>query len=213
MKNIILILFTIVPILSFAQNNCDNLVISCCTPNLDDPNFLEVEVTDMTPFPVEFFDYPGFILLDQNGDTIAKETVNYFGIGSNTQTHLLEKWQNLVLPFEGELHLFSSFYDSLHCIFPIIIDETNSIFIPEISNTDISIFPNPTRGIVQIKGEDLNKYQNLSLDLFNALGQRIYSSNISGDETVVFLPILKGTYFVQLYDKEKIIFADKLFLE
>ncbi|HNA33003.1 MAG TPA: hypothetical protein PL106_07760, partial [Flavobacteriales bacterium] len=33
----------------------------------------------------DLFDYPGFVLLDEEGDTIASETVSYFGIGSGPQ--------------------------------------------------------------------------------------------------------------------------------
>ncbi len=66
----------------------------------------------------DLFDYPGFVLLDTEGDTIAKETVNYFGIGQNPQQHPLEMVPGYVVDGDiitGELHLWSGFYTEQEC--------------------------------------------------------------------------------------------------
>lgn len=65
----------------------------------------------------ELFDYPNFILFDASGDTIAKETVNFFGIGQDS-------WHTLRIqngatppsgPFNGRLELWKSFTTELAC--------------------------------------------------------------------------------------------------
>lgn len=63
------------------------------------------------------FGYPGFVLLDINGDTLAHETVIYKGIGTDSW-HTLEVHEGAVLPeepFQGILHLWTGFYQELAC--------------------------------------------------------------------------------------------------
>ena len=83
-----------------------------------------IEVTVSNPSSV-LFDYPGFILFDDNGDTLAIETVNYFGIGQFPQIHSLFVHPGATLPsgpFTGTLELWTSFYTNLSCTFPITDD-------------------------------------------------------------------------------------------
>lgn len=80
-----------------------------------------VNVTVMN-FSSTLFDYPGFILLDNNGDTVAIETVNYFGIGGGPQLHTLSIVPGMVPPsgtFVGELQLWTGFYTAQACLFPV----------------------------------------------------------------------------------------------
>lgn len=68
----------------------------------------------------DIFDYPGFVLLDGVGDTLAVETVNFFGIASESW-HVLSLHPGAVMPvgsFTGTLHLWSSFYTEFECAFP-----------------------------------------------------------------------------------------------
>ena len=68
----------------------------------------------------DLFDYPGFVMLDMDGDTLAKETVNYFGIGVLPQEHLLEVVDGAVIDsntLQGQLHLWSGSYAEQECQF------------------------------------------------------------------------------------------------
>lgn len=88
---------------------------------------LLVHVTNASP---DIFSYPGFILYDAQGDTIAKETPNFFGIGSE-QVHTLAIYpgfDGLSEVIDGKLELWIWFYDSLACSFDIsepVCPETN----------------------------------------------------------------------------------------
>lgn len=85
------------------------------------------------------FDYPNFILFDTNGDTLAKETVNFFGIG-------LESWHVLhVLPgaqipttaFPGTLELWRGFTTELACSWDMTFDlcpDSCAAFMPSMGN-------------------------------------------------------------------------------
>ncbi len=69
----------------------------------------------------EIFSYPGFVILDATGDTLAKEQVNYFGIGQES-VHTLAVRPGVHNPSEdflGELQLFAGFYDTLWCQWPL----------------------------------------------------------------------------------------------
>jgi hypothetical protein len=78
----------LLPFFANAQNlpACDSLVITCCAFDSLGANTVTIFVSN--PSSV-LFDYPGFVLLDASMDTIAKETVNYFGIGTNPQPHTM----------------------------------------------------------------------------------------------------------------------------
>ena len=68
----------------------------------------------------DLFDYPGFVMLDMDGDTLARETVNYFGIGVFPQEHILEVVDGAVFDgntLQGQLHLWSGFYAEQECQF------------------------------------------------------------------------------------------------
>ncbi len=60
---------------AFAQGPCDalNLVSVGYSPFTDTVIVVSVENNNTT----EIFDYPGFVLIDSNGDTVAQEIVNY----------------------------------------------------------------------------------------------------------------------------------------
>lgn len=72
----------------------------------------------------EIFDYPNFILFDANGDTLAKELVNFFGIGEESW-HVLRIHPDATIPnapFNGTLELWTLFTEELACSWEIPID-------------------------------------------------------------------------------------------
>lgn len=131
-----------------AQNlpACDSLAINCCSVNPAGQNTLTLTVENTSSV---LFDYPGFALLDSNGDTIAIETVNYFGIGSGPQTHVMNIVAPLTLPFTGSLQLHILFYDSLACTFPVTLPDTVSGLHVYGSESRIPVpFPNPVHDLL-----------------------------------------------------------------
>lgn len=101
-----------------AQSVCDLVTIQDIRYDAFMDTTLLVELTNGSQ---DIFSYPGFILYNTNGDTIAKEVVNFFGIG---QDHIsaMNIYPDATVPsgiFEGTLELWTGFYDSLACTFDI----------------------------------------------------------------------------------------------
>lgn len=65
----------------------------------------------------EIFDYPNFVLYDENGHTLAFETVNFFGIVGDSW-HRMQIPEGVSLPqgpFNGTLELWTLFSEQLAC--------------------------------------------------------------------------------------------------
>ncbi|MEO8588566.1 MAG: hypothetical protein ABI432_04295 [Flavobacteriales bacterium] len=72
----------------------------------------------------ELFDYPNFILFDMSGDTLAKETVNFFGIGEDSW-HVLRVMDGVTIPsgsFPTVLELWTGFTTTLACSWELPVD-------------------------------------------------------------------------------------------
>ena len=94
-------------------NDCSTLTVGSIQWATFNDTSIVVNVTNTT----SGFDYPGFVLLDEGGDTLAVETVNLFAIGG-------ESWHSLTIhpdaefpagPFTAQLHLWTDFYAELAC--------------------------------------------------------------------------------------------------
>lgn len=100
---------------------CDDLIIDFVRWGAFSDTAVLVHVYNNS---TELFDYPGFVLLDGSGDTLANETVNFFGIGQESY-HTLAIHPDAVLPngsFTGGLHLWTGFYDVQACSWEFEID-------------------------------------------------------------------------------------------
>jgi len=109
-------------------NECDSVIVSfnqidtTTTPNLI---YIDVQVFGYGPS----VGYPGFILLNSVGDTIANENFNtalnvYTLMANTTETRFLEVLQNFSLPFSGFLHLVDGWFagnPATECIYPFNI--------------------------------------------------------------------------------------------
>ena len=121
---------TIAPFVSL----CDSVVLiynyidTTTTPNLI---YFDVQVSGFG----SSVGYPGFVLLNNLGDTIAYENFNtagnVFTLMSNAiETRFLDIIQNFNLPFDGFIHLVDGWFASnpnTECIYPFYITGTTSI--------------------------------------------------------------------------------------
>ena len=71
-------------VVSGGGSPCDSVIVDYVqwAPFSDDA--IEVHVFNNSS---ELFDYPGWVLFDSGGDTLAKEVVNFFGIASEELAH------------------------------------------------------------------------------------------------------------------------------
>src|SRR6185436_14684371 len=201
-KRILLSGFIFLSVLAKAQNisQCDSLIINCCDFDTAGANTLTLYVAN--PSSV-LFDYPGFALLDSNLDTIAKETVNYFGIGTYPQAHTMDIVAPLTLPFAGYLDLYVLFYDTLACRFAFTIADTVTGMPPGLQKSyGIKIFPNPAVAEINIRMDGFSP-QHFSMTMRNILGEEIRSTSFESLQSSFDLTgINAGIYFLRITDAE-----------
>ena len=97
-------------------NECN--LVSILSLELNTQN-QSLELTVITDAPY-MYPYPSFMLMNENGDTLAQEQVNYYGLSDYETTHALEllsdynSWDDNLI-----LNLYSGFYDLLECSFEV----------------------------------------------------------------------------------------------
>lgn len=181
-----------------AQTACDSVTIDCCTFISNDTLIIQVSNHSTTVL----FDYPGFMLVDSLGDTLAIETVNYFGISTGPQAHTLIISGNLQLPFSGFFELYTGFYDSLHCTFPITISDTILSTKTFQQKMPFSVYPNPTQTHATIDfGADFEA-QGCQLFLYDQLGRLLMQKPVQNTSIQLDLSNLpKGLYILSVWDE------------
>jgi hypothetical protein len=195
-----LIIF-LLPEISPSQNipACDSLDIECCTFDVSQ-NTVTLIASNYSSY---LFDYPGFILYTSEMDTVAIETVNYFGI-STDQPHTLDIIHPFSLPFDGILELYVLFYDSLTCTFEITIPDTITTALQNPEFIELKIFPNPVADKLNIEFSSLECLEDIDLRIVDILGQEKlkYRLTASGMQIPAGLIGESGLYFIQMTDPD-----------
>ena len=209
-----LLFLFILPFSIFAQDphDCELVHIDCCDFDLTEQT-LTIQASNQS---TNIFSYPGFILFDNNMDTLAIETVNYYGIGTFPQAHKLDIIKPVLLPFEGYLELHTLFFGEYACTFPLSISDTSTVGIannPALKS--ISIYPNPASDVVNICFEQKNSNKRLSVKIIDNIGREVYSKSLHQTDSKIPLTNLKpGIYLLLLRDEyNQTIFNEKLILK
>ena len=116
------LLTSLTVILSFgiaqSQTFCDSIMIADLSYSPFTDTAIYVHVINNSTVAAN---YPGFVLINSNGDTVAKEMVNFFVMGQEG-FHMLEVYPGVhdpLTPFVGELHLWQGFWQTQLCVWPI----------------------------------------------------------------------------------------------
>jgi len=171
-----------------SNNYCDSIIIHSCQPNATGEQF-EVIVSN---YSENIMSYPGFVILSENGDTIALEEVNYFGIGFN-QFHILNVINPPNLPMNITLELHTLFYDSLECSWNLTLG-LNDLAQPLFEYLHIS--PNPANERIEIK--NLHDLHPLEINIYNAFGKALEFHRDGQFIDVSKFP--KGMYYLELIE-------------
>ena len=167
--------------------SCDSVQISSIELSSNSPT-VEVWVKNTN---LDYIAYPGFIMFDSSGDTLAQESIFYFGIGSNYQIHHLDILNTINLPLSGNLELHSWFYDSLVCTFPYIM---GSVMRIDFSLTNkIKIFPNPTKDNINISLDNFNG--NIRTEVYDLIGNKLL---ISTETTISLQDYPRGVFLLKI---------------
>jgi hypothetical protein len=201
MKKLLLVLPLFLSFLYLRAQNlpqCDSLVIQCCDFNSLGPNTLTITVYNNSSY---LFDYPNFILFNTAMDTIAKETVAYFGISTGPQQHTMDIVVPIVLPFNGTLNLYTMFGDSLCCSWPFYIPDTVTGILKAGSDFVVSIYPNPSNGKFTVSLP--NEIQNADLKIRDALGRIVAEQKLNQKSASVNQHFSPGIYLLEISDAER----------
>jgi hypothetical protein len=183
---------------AYSQNweACDSLTINCCTHNTAGPNTVVLEVSNASSV---LFDYPGFILFDSNMDTIAIETVNYFGIGTGFQQHIMNLVAPLPLPFTGTLNLYTLFYVEQACSWPVTLPDTTTGLTTQQQPKAPAIYPNPVSSNTQLI---LDGFENtagpITILISDTRGRYIKSLHLETIQPIDVKELEPGVYFLKI---------------
>ena len=197
MKAFLIIPFTLMFFTSIGQidgDPCDSIFIYSVAPNTTG---IQMEVLTSN-HSLDIMSYPGFILLAENGDTIAVEEVNYFGIGWNEQLHILNIVNQPTLPTSVILELHTHFYDSLRCSWNLTLGSANLL---ETESPTIHVFPNPAEDYIMVKNVILHKKPGLRV--VNAIGE-IMETKIVGNK-INTSEYSNGLYYIEYIDQSEFI--------
>ena len=155
MKKLLITLFIAFSSISNAQQStgfCDSIILDSLQFDFNMTNYISIQASNLNTNDI--VSYPGFILFNNNGDTIAKENVNYFGIGNFPQTHGMEIINSPIsLPMNGYIELHSNFYDSLRCTFQVTLNAPMASLINDkVVEENLMVSPNPSNGVFTISG-------------------------------------------------------------
>ncbi len=86
----------------------------------------------------------------------------------------------------------------------LVVDPCTGIKMPELSNANINIYPNPSTGLFQIDVDGLEN-EEYNLDIYNSVGAVVYSDKVSNNGNskqtwkLDFSTYAKGVYYVRLH--------------
>ena len=204
MKKLFVTLFISFSCIGYAQQSsgfCDSIILDSLQFDANMINFITIQATNLNTN--DLVPYPGFILFNNNGDTIAKENVNYFGIGNFPQTHGMEIINSPIsLPMNGYIELHSNFYDSLRCTFQITLNDPLATLIDdEALEESLVAYPNPSRGVFTINCIK-NQIKN-SILITDQKGKKVNTQIINGNQ-IDLSNHKSGVYFLAIQHQESI---------
>jgi len=97
-----------------------------------------------------------------------------------------------------------------------VYDPVASLFENRLKNTELIAYPNPAVDFttIKIQGLVLGDFSDLTIRVYDQLGQFINVTPVRSDETTLDLSFLdRGIYTYQLYHKEKVIKEAKIILQ
>ncbi|HNY55446.1 MAG TPA: zinc-dependent metalloprotease, partial [Chitinophagales bacterium] len=71
-----------------------------------------------------------------------------------------------------------------------------------LANNKLKIYPNPVQNYLTIEGLPKTRSGNFNIDIFNALGQKVYTTEISSDTMIEMTDLKTGTYVMTIYNND-----------
>lgn len=111
MKNLIIILFLLIPILTFSQNKiCENISFNSFEIDAKQENTLAINVKVQNQNSFMPISYPGFLLRNEKGETVAQSTKEFatYALANNT-VYNMEIVKKMPSDFSGTIEIYKGF--------------------------------------------------------------------------------------------------------
>ena len=102
---------------------------------------------------------------------------------------------------------YPSFYKGAPMIRPVVGKSFDHSAVPQHTNKDVKMYPNPTTGTIYIQIDD--NEQNMSYTIWNVYGKCLETGKLQSAE-LSLEKYPNGIYFVQLSDQNKTIITEKI---
>ncbi|MEO6131449.1 MAG: T9SS type A sorting domain-containing protein [Saprospiraceae bacterium] len=180
---------------------CDAFCITDVRMDSTTPNLMYVTLF-FTGDNNDFINYPWISeVINEQGDTVGQGTWNFFGQFGNTSMDYPVTVEFNAIP-DNFRAMMIFHYDTSVCLlnFPC----TTGIEDPN-NNEQVSIYPNPFSTETKVHSE--THFNNLTINIFDLRGQIVKQvDHQNGDEISLQRDdLLKGIYFVQLMEGNRII--------
>lgn len=201
------------------DNHCEQLAIAfhgIVASEEGDQLFFEVS---NARYAGHLYYYPGFLLISELGDTIAREETKYYGIGTSFQTHLLNVEADISFPFKGRLELYGSYYQNFFCGFPIEIEDADYVELDDFEEQEVKVAPTYAGDhiIVDLGGVPQAEVVRYEVEITDDRGYLKYSSPMETELTAIPVKEIGGSgmYLVNVWDAIKEIWlpSEPIFLD
>lgn len=161
-------------------NECSLIDINFINYNTNNSN-IELEINANSYF---LYNYPSFLIINENYDTLAIEQVNYYGL-SGVTSHMLEVEYDFFSWTENlELLLYSGFTENIECSFNINFSEIMKVGCTDVNAGNYSYFAEIDNGSCLYEIDYLNPVIDLNSG-WNIIG---FSCINEMDAQIAFMP-------------------------
>lgn len=146
-------------------NNCDQVEITSMVSD-SEANQIVLNINTNSSY---LYGYPSFAIFNSNGDTLAMEQVNYYGLSGESVHYLniqtpLSDWDS-----EINLQLYSGFYQTMECSFILNSNEVENAGCTDILAANYNENANINNSSCLYTADFFNVYLNLN-DGWNLVG-------------------------------------------
>lgn len=85
-----------------------------------------------------------------------------------------------------------------------VLDPSAVVSVEKLNNSLFSVYPNPVQDILKIRGEVS------SVKIYNILGEKILSQQMTTNNTISVRNLVDGVYFVNMYNNDELLSTSKI---
>jgi hypothetical protein len=108
----------------------------------------------------------------------------------------------MVLFTRGQVDRMNAVFDIVRSAIKTSNKCSGTTGISLLANGKLKIYPNPVQNYLTIEGLPKTRSGNFTVDIFNALGQKVYTTEISSDTMIEMADLKTGTYVMTIHNDD-----------